>query len=356
VQAAVDSGDLKTAQIALDAFTPDLERLLDGAGLASLARLREQVASQRRTGLSQDLRKALAAGNVRGLRDVLNALSREEIAAISRDQDVAAALDEARRIVNLQTQMVKAQKDGNNQEALELATTLLGLVKRSSQATETREKAAAAIEAEADGLANRGNFDLAFARLEVIRRLWPERPGLATRTSHIRGEQAALQKLEATLAGIQKSEEEQKPEKGLDALAALTVPPSLQARVAQIRERLQSQLAQLDSSPPKVEIKRGAKLEYEKGKPGQIPLQAWDDHGVKSVKVFARAEGSTNYTEVSVNRGAGSNEYVAEVPLSLHGNKTVQFYVVASDYSGHTTPLGSADKPLILKKKWRLFG
>jgi hypothetical protein len=43
--------------------------------------------------------------------------------------------------------------------------------------------------------------------------------------------------------------------------------------------------------------------------------------------------------------------YTVEIPPAFHQNETVDFYVVATDLSGHEAYLGSRDKPLQLKRK-----
>ena len=70
---------------------------------------------------------------------------------------------------------------------------------------------------------------------------------------------------------------------------------------------------------------------------------------------MARVEGSTSYVELRVKAGA-NNTFTAEVAQGLHKNETVQFYASASDYSGHTAELGSAEKPLQFKRKKNFLG
>jgi len=85
-------------------------------------------------------------------------------------------------------------------------------------------------------------------------------------------------------------------------------------------------------------------------------VRTQDDHGVKSARLFARVEGSVQYVELPLRPTSGP-DYAAQISPSFHQNQTVEFYVVVSDHSGHTTQLGSAQQPLKLKrKKWSLFG
>jgi len=44
-------------------------------------------------------------------------------------------------------------------------------------------------------------------------------------------------------------------------------------------------------------------------------------------------------------------EALGQVTPDFHGNKTVELYVVADDFAGHTTRLGSPEPPLGLKKR-----
>jgi hypothetical protein len=43
--------------------------------------------------------------------------------------------------------------------------------------------------------------------------------------------------------------------------------------------------------------------------------------------------------------------YTVEIPPSFHHNGDVDFYVEATDLSGHQSSLGTRDKPLQLRRK-----
>ena len=55
-------------------------------------------------------------------------------------------------------------------------------------------------------------------------------------------------------------------------------------------------------------------------------------------------------------RRTQESEWSGEITPALHENKAVEFYIVATDHSGHTGQLGSPQQPLTLKKKWGIFG
>ena len=85
-----------------------------------------------------------------------------------------------------------------------------------------------------------------------------------------------------------------------------------------------------------------------------MELLVTDDYRVKSVTVMARRDGTTEFQTLPV-KTVGGDEYDVEITPDFHGNKTVELYVVAVDYSGHISRLGTAEKPLVLKKRFLFF-
>ncbi|OYW01630.1 MAG: hypothetical protein B7Z61_12315, partial [Acidobacteria bacterium 37-71-11] len=171
-----------------------------------------------------------------------------------------------------------------------------------------------------------------------------------------RGEQAAEQRFAATMVQVEQSERDRAPENVLALLRAMPADPRTRARVEQARERLAKQLEQLDAAPPSVALAQGLKLEYKKGAQATIALRIRDDHRIRGARFFARVEGATEFVELPMRRGAGE-DWSVEISPEFHHNHTVEFYVTASDYSGHAGNLGSSKEPLKLKRKrWSLFG
>jgi serine/threonine protein kinase len=355
-EAAIALGDLVAARQALDAITPaDLETL-SPAEKERHATLRETYNARVEQTLTRDLNDSLKTGNLRALAETMKGISKADETAFAHNKDLAAAVEDARRVLNVQGLMLKAQRRGDWGEVLEQSTLLASLVPKYTQGAELREKAASGLEREADTSAAGGNYEGALARLETLRRNYPDRRGLAVRIERIKADQAADKQLAQVLAGAEQAERDQAPEKGLAALASAAPGPRWEARFHQARGRLTQQLERLDAASPTVVLTPEVKLEYKKGEPGAISVRIQDDHGVKDARLFARVEGSVQYTELPLRPTSGS-DYVAQISASFHQNQTVEFYVVASDHSDHTTQLGSAQTPLKLKrKKWSLFG
>jgi tetratricopeptide (TPR) repeat protein len=355
-EAAIALGDLVAARQALDAITPGELETLSAAERERHANLRETYNSRVEQTLTRDLNDSLKTGNLRALAETVKGISREQEAAFAHNKDLAAAMEDARRALNVQGLLLKAQRRGDWGEVLEQSTVLASLVPKYAQGAELREKAASGLEREAEASAAGGNYEGALARLETLRRNYPDRRGLADRIERIKADQAADRQLGQVLAAAEQAEREQAPEKGLAALAAAVPGQRWEVRFHQARERLTRQLERLDAAAPTVVLTPEAKLEYKKGEPGTISVRIQDDHGVKNARLFTRVEGSAQYTELPLRLTSGS-DYSAQISVSFHQNQTVEFYVVASDHSDHTTQLGSAQKPLKLKrKKWSLFG
>ena len=349
-------GDWAAASDALDAISSVDQAQLAPRDLERLRSLRESIDNLRRSSLARDLRDAVLGSNIRRVRDSLRGLTREDEQAFARDPDLAATLEEAKRAVNLQAGMLKAQHDGSWSEMLASATSLLTILPRDPQAAELRERAAKGIEQEADALALKGRYEQALARLDAVAQQWPDRPGLAQRGERIRADQAVDGKLGSLFATAEKSEADKVPEKGIELLQGATPNPRWEPRFRQLRDRLEKQLAELDAAPPVVElVTKDTKLEYQKGKSAELTFRITDDHAVKSARLFARPEGTDRWVELPLRHASGV-DYVAEITSTFHQNGTVEFYVGAADYSNHVGQFGTAQAPMKLKRKKNWLG
>jgi len=184
-----------------------------------------------------------------------------------------------------------------------------------------------------------------------VQQAWPGRASLEARLAGLRSAREAGQGFVAALSAAQAAEKERRPEKGLAALAHVVPDGHWQERFAAARQRLESLLAELDTAPPSVQLKPGSRLNYSKGKPFTLSFVVTDDYRVKSVIVMARPEGASAYQELPA-RSTGNDEYTIEVTPEFHGNKTVEVYVLALDYAGHSSRLATPDQPLRIKKRW----
>ena len=297
------------------------------------------------------LEEAIAVGSVERLRAMVSGLSDIERAEMEATREGAHRLDVARRSVEADTALEKAVAARNWATAVQQASALVALLPASREAQQARETAAAALEARADTLVRQGRPGAALARLRTLQEAWPDRTGLEARIANVHTAREADQRFASALAEAATAETERRPEKGLEALARVVPESHWDGRFAAVRQRLESLLARLDTAPPVIRLRAGSKLDYSKGKAATLPFVVTDDYRVKSVTVLARREGASAYQELPA-RSTGNDQYAVEITPEFHGNKTVEIYVVATDYAGHSSRLGSAEQPLHVKKRW----
>ena len=229
---------------------------------------------------------------------------------------------------------------------------------RATRAIPPRERTARSLEAQADAEIAAGRFDEALDRLEKLRRTWPDRAGLVARIDRVAAERKTDQDLEDLLRSIAWYETLNQPLEGLRLLNGARPNPRYAQRFLETRQRLETQFVQLDRSPPGLLLGVDGIPLYEKGKAGTVHLRIADDFGVKTTEAWARSEGGP-FVRVGIHHLFGSG-YSLDVPPEVHRNQTVvEFYVTASDLSGHSGQLGSPEHPLkMMRKSWleRLLG
>jgi len=229
---------------------------------------------------------------------------------------------------------------------------------RATRAAQQRERTARSLEAQADAEIAAGRFDAALDRLENLRRVWPDRAGLVARIDRVAAERKTDQDLADLLTTIGWYETLNQPLEGLRLLKDARPNQRYARRFEETRQRLETQFVQLDSRPPGLLLGVDGIPLYEKGKAGTVHLRIADDFGVKTTEAWARSEGGP-YVKVAIHHLFGSG-YSLDVPPEVHRNQTVvEFYVVASDLSGHSGQLGSPERPLkMMRKSWleRLLG
>ncbi len=343
---ALGAGDLKAIKVAIDAITPQDQAAFRPDELERYQRLVDALAPLKREALAASLSKALETADLRLLRFAVNSVPAADEAALPAE--VQKNLARARRAIETDAKLSRAQKAGNSLEVIHLAGSLLQELPRATHAGEQRERAASAIEGEVDTAIEAGQYDAAASHLEGLRQAWPERSGLAARVERIAAEKKSDQEMESLLASAGRTEKA-KPTEGLQLLAGVKPTRRYAQRFQEMRTRLEKQFADLDHLPPTV--KQGTKplTEYEKGKSAKIPLQISDDYAVKSAEGWARPEGGS-YQKIALRHLSGA-DWEMEVTPDLHQNKDIDFYATATDQSGHTGQLGSAERPLKMKRK-----
>lgn len=320
--------------------------LLAPAGCRELSAIQENLALAAFERLPADLASGLKSGDLESLETAVEAGAGQEAGLAPA---VRADFDRARGAVAAYAQVRAAAAQGNPVQTLERFATLAALIPKASDPDDLRGKAAAEIEAEAEKLLRDGRYSEALARMEPVQRTWFERPGLRERLAlYQKYEQdEALQ--ERILAALPNIERHKKPWDGLQMMSGITPTPHLATRLQEARARLEDLLARLDKEAPKLVLRDGFLLDYARGTVANLSFRASDDYEVREVKLMARPEGG-KYHDMPLEK-TRTGYYTVEIPVSFHQNGTVDFYVLASDLSGHETYIGSRDQPMQLKRQ-----
>lgn len=343
--AALASGNLEGARRALAEVSAAPQAELSAADRDRYQSVTAALASAGRDQMAKNLASGFSSGSLGRLNAAL---------AAAKDMTglppvVQRDLERARHAVALAARLSRAQQRSQGPEVLQLAAELQQALPAYAKAAAAREEAAAQIETRADAAIDAGQYDRAQAELETLRAAWPDRPRLADRMARIGAQRQADAKLDSALAGAARAEQAGQPLQGLDLLAGAAPNSRYAERFRQQRDRLAAVLARLDSAPPKVALREGSKLEYDKDQPALVRLRVTDDFQVKSVECWARAEGGS-YERIVVAHLSGA-DYQAAIPVAVHGNKPVELYVTAFDLSGHQGTLGNSQQPLKMKRK-----
>ncbi|MEA2599660.1 MAG: eukaryotic-like serine/threonine-protein kinase [Acidobacteriota bacterium] len=339
-------GDDLKARRTLHALTFGEQGLLPPEGCSQLGAVQEALTRISLERLPSDLQSGLKTGDLEVLRNAVEAGSGQEAGLAP---DVRASFDRARGIVDAYGQALVAAAQGNHVQVLERFASLQTLLPKMSDPEDLRGKAAAALEAEAEGLVKEAKYGAAVVQLEPLSRTWPDRPGLRERVAKYKSYQENETRQEALLAALPNIERRRKPSEALESMAGIEATPHLAPRFAEARRRFEDQLAKLDQTPPNLVLRDGFALDYSRGTVINLSFRATDDYQVKDVKLLARPQGG-KMRELPLEKNR-TGYYTVEIAPAFHQNETVDFYVVATDLSGHEAYLGSRDKPLQLKRK-----
>jgi serine/threonine protein kinase len=341
------SGDLPGAKTALEAIPPEQMALFTSEEQERYQSALDALTPLQSQAWGASLTRGLSGGDLRLLRAAV--ASPPDAATLTPEQK--KELVRARKILDLDGRLSKAQRARNHSDSLRQAGLLLAELPRSSRALQARKQAGDALLAEADAQAGQLQFDAALVTLQRLQEGWPEHPDVRERIERLRAERKADDQMEAVLAAVTRAERADRPRDGLQALAGTRPNERYADRFRQARERLEAQLVQLDRNPPQISAPGVSEMAFEKGATVIIPLRITDDLEVASTEAWARPEGG-RFTRVNV-RSAGGSSYEIEISPDLHQNKSIDFYVKATDSSGHEGTLGSVQRPeKVKRKKW----
>ncbi len=353
IQVLVDAGELAAAADRLDAmddgegfsFTSDESALYDSLVMAVAE------ASDRGQAI-EDLRTGLGYGSVKMLRRGVTGLAGLPRYEISEIDGLAEDLRRAREVLDLHEDMWEAHRSGDFSGAVELAGRLEKVFPGYTGAPDLRDQSANALESRAEALIADDRFEDAVAVLESLRRAWPGRDGLAVRIARCNEQINLTRREESVIANALAKGDAGDPEAGLAILAGMTPDSRLQGDVERARSVLEDRVAEMDAGTPVIEFATAVELGFKKNETLIVPLKVTDDYRVERVVVHARNEADDGYLQIPLE-AAGDDLYNFVVAPDLHGNRNVEFFVVARDHSGHLGRFGSQDEPqTVARKRW----
>jgi hypothetical protein len=298
----------------------------------------------------RDLDGGLESGSITMLRRAVPAFSgvtRDELAA---DPALAGKLERARRALSAFQRLRDAERAGDPFVVIERAGEMIAALPGYSRAATLREEAAVAVEERAESEVAAREFEAALAALRELERRWPQRPGLAARIEACERELRFDAEMESLLQRAVAAGERGDPEEGLRQLAGTSPSMTFAMRVAALRERLEDQLAKMDAGAPVITIPDAFEPVLRKNETAVVPIEVRDDYRVERVAAWVSRDPAAGFQEIRLSSDGGSVYPLAVTP-ELHGNDGVLFYVVATDRSGHSSTLGSAEQPLRLERK-----
>jgi hypothetical protein len=341
--ALFEQGEDDRARLVLASFTAEDQASLRPDQCRSLARMEEVLGLVALERLPEDLAAGLAKGDLGTLRTAVVASQ----GASGLPPEVLQDLGRARSVVEIYEQARSAAAGKRHAEVLERFASLESLLPAVVDPEDLRNKAATALEGEAAALVQEARYDQALAKLDLLRRTWADRDGLADQIEAYETHKQNQPEQERLLAALPGVERRKKPHEGLEALDAVEPTPNLAPRFAEVRKRLEAQIAKLDGQSPQVVLRDGYFLDFSRGAVVELSFRATDDYEVRNVKFMARPQGG-RWREIPFEPSR-SGYYTVEVPLAFHNNGPVDFYVIATDLSGHQGSFGTSDQPQQLK-------
>jgi serine/threonine-protein kinase len=326
-QRALADGDYGRAHELLASLDVADQAALGPQGCIKLQVLAETIPKIAAEQLPADLANGLETGSIELLRRILAAVP-DPAALPDTGPAFAADLARAREIVRMFSEVETASAAGHPAEVLERFAPLAVLLPEDSPAFVLRERAAEAIERQAEAHAQNGEYPQAQADLSPLLNQWPNRSGLRERIAEYQKAQGLEASQEAFLANVPRYLSRRRPDEGLEELRKYQPTPHLAKRFAEAQKSLTDLLSRLDANPPEVEASGDTR--FFRGTVATLSFSVRDDFQVANVEIFA---GNRRVKAEKIGR----LRYEVEIPPSIHRNEAIDVVAVATDVSGHET-------------------
>lgn len=348
--ALLETGDIAAARDLIGQLSPEEIAAFSEEEKQNYEGILQAVQGSALDAAISDLEGGLKHGSIPMLKRAVAAFRHLDSSEYRDRKGVSGNLRRARDILKLHADLWKAQKGGDHRKTLELAGKMIKALPGYSGAYTFRDEAASGIEQTSETALKQKNFRLASQILEPIEEFYPGRKGLKARLDAIRVAELRYQKQKTQLDDARAKGAAGHPELGLKILAGLSFDGDLKAEAQGLEKSLKAQLEQMDANPPTISPVPGQELAYKKKKSMTLKFRISDDLEVKNATILLRFEGAGSFIRKSLeSRSDGS--WAITIGPSMHHNGDFSFYVEARDRSDHVGRLGSAAKPLKVKRK-----
>ena len=203
-------------------------------------------------------------------------------------------------------------------------------------------------------LSNLQQLEEAMRRLERLQSVRPELRGVINKIGAIERQLRSQERFDTLAASLERVSAAQRPSDGLAMLQGVSIPAAERERFDKLRERLQAQLAELDSSPPTIRLagaegaQGASEIEFRRDEGFSVTFAISDDYEVMQSQLSVRnADGGVTVMPLSLENGQAT----VEILPVLHAGRDVSLWVTAVDRSGNLGTLGSATQPIEVKRR-----
>jgi len=343
----LQTGDLEAAREELAHLKPEEIEAFSDEEKQSWEAISRAAQGSRLDAAVSDLEGGLELGSIRMLKRAVSAFGRMDSSEYSKE--VAAKLRKTRKILGLHARLWKAHEAGKEADVLQLSAEMIGLLPKYSTPYKFRDEAAAGLEEASRTAMRQRNYRLAREVLKPVNDYYPERKGLNELLAEIDASEGRLRSQKQVLEQARVAGIAGHPESALKTLGGIDFDVSLADEARELRKSLREQISELDRDPPVVTLLSGQKLSFKKKKTVKFHLEISDDYRVENALVFLSFGAKGKFVRRDLQLDERGHCTITVTPKEHH-NEDFHFYVEARDHSGHIGTLGSATKPIEVKR------
>ena len=237
--AFADGDDARTLEILRTLSAAD-QNSLPPESCRALQSLQQTLALSAIDRLPDNLAKGLK-GDIGRLRSAVLAAAGQEAAV---PEALRPDLERARGMVDLYDQIEAAAGRKAHAEVLDRFAVLTQQLPNATDPRHLRDQAADAVEEEAEAIAREGRYQEAVEHLGPVQRSWPARPASRRGSTATSVRSGTRRRRSSSSAELPNYEKRHRPDEALDKMSGVTPTPHLAAEFAEVRRRLEEQLAQ----------------------------------------------------------------------------------------------------------------